>query len=135
MSQIVKSALVDLLTNGPSSSRVGTKELTLAFGGLYIASTTLSAKPLLVWETATGYPRYYVPIASLHDRIKSNLNGGQAKPTNGAANGQKDRAVKLEAVESVKSKNGDAEGLIEKLTVVSISPLKSLYPLHCHQLH
>ena len=119
MSQIDKSALEKLITNGPNRSLVGGKQLTLAFGGLYIASTTLKAKPLLVWETESGYPRYYVPIESLHEDIKSQLGYSKDSKANGAQSSGK--AVKLEVVDSVEGKSTDSKALIEKLTIGSRS--------------
>ena len=124
MAPIDKDALADLLTNGQHRSLIGGKQLTLAFGGLYIASTTLPAKPLLVWETEKGYPRYYVPIESLHNDIKAQLTA-QAKSgaTNGHVVGQKDTAaeVKLEKIDEVKGKGNDSAAVIERLSVGSRS--------------
>lgn len=120
MSPIDKTILVELLTNGQHRSLIGSKQLTLAFGGLYIASTTLSAKPLLVWETEKGYPRYYVPIESLHPDIKALLNA-QAANGNGNVdtNGHNNTPVKLEIVESAKGKGNDSEAVIERVTIGS----------------
>lgn len=117
MSPINKDDITDLLTNGPHRSLVGTKQLTLAFSGLYFASTTLSAKPLLVWETEKGYPRYYVPVESLHPAIKSRLSS-KGDHENGA-NGHDDIPVKIETVETIKGKGNDAEAVLERLTVGS----------------
>lgn len=115
MSSIDKSALVELLTNGQHRSLIGGKQLTLAFAGLYIASTTIRDKPLLVWETEKGYPRYYVPINSLHGSIKPLLTaagGAQNSQSNGAAK----KAIALDVVDTVKGK-GDSKAVIERLTV------------------
>jgi hypothetical protein len=119
MSQIDKSALEKLLTDGPNRSLVGGKQLTLAFAGVYIASTTLKAKPLLVWETQSGYPRYYVPIESLHEDIKSQLGYSQDSNANGSQGSGKD--IKLEVIDSVQGKSTDSKALIEKLTIGSRS--------------
>lgn len=120
MAQIDKSALEKLLTNGPHRSLVGGKQLTLAFAGLYIASTTLKAKPLLVWETEeSGYARYYVPIESLHPDIKAQLGYDQDSKANGSSSSGKD--VKLEVIDSAEGKSADSKALIEKLTVGSRS--------------
>jgi hypothetical protein len=116
MAQIDKTALTNLLKNGPHRSLVGGKQLTLAFNGLYIASTTLKAKPLLVWETESGYPRYYVPIESLHADIKSQL--GYDKNSNGTTK-PSGKDVRLEVVDSVEA--NDAKALIERLTIGSRS--------------
>ena len=48
MSPIDTAAIADLLAEGPYRIFEGQKQLTLAFGDLYIASTTASARPLLV---------------------------------------------------------------------------------------
>lgn len=117
MAQIDKNALTKLLTNGPHRSLVGGKQLTLAFGGLYLASTTLKAKPLLVWETESGYPRYYVPIESLHVDIKSQL--GYDKDSNGSTSKQSAKDVRLEVIDSVEA--NDAKALIERLSIGSRS--------------
>ena len=119
MAQIDKSALEKLLTDGPNRSLVGGKQLTLAFGGLYIASTTLKAKPLLVWETQSPYPRYYVPIESLHEDIKSQLGYSQDSKPNGSQDSSNN--VKLEVIDSVEGKGTDSKALIEKLTIGSRS--------------
>jgi hypothetical protein len=109
-----RTALTDLLSNGTARSLVGSKQLTLAFGGLYIASTTLQAKPLLVWEGQSGYPKYYVPIESLHPAIKAQIGGH-------TSNGAKDGAdIKLETVDTVKGKNDNA-ATIERLSISSRS--------------
>lgn len=118
MAPIDKTALTDLLTNGQHRSLVGSKQLTLAFGGLYIASTTVTDKPLLVWETEKGYyARYYVPIQSLHPSIKAQL--GQSV-VNGDVKGDIKADLKLEVVESIKGQN-DSAAVIERLTVGSRS--------------
>lgn len=114
-----QSAIKELLANGPTRSLVGGKQLTLAFGGLYIASTTLEAKPLLVWEGDSGYARYYVPTESLHPKIKAQLNGS-SEGANGSKNGDSGEAVKLETLDTVKGKN-DAAAKIESLTIGSRS--------------
>ena len=119
MAPIDKAAIETLLTNGEHRSLIGGKQLTLAFGGLYIASTTLSAKPLLVWETDSGYPRYYVPVEALHNGIKAKLDGSEDALTNGQANGRGDATISLEKVDSVKAKGSNSEAVIERLTVNS----------------
>ena len=124
MAPIDGSAITDLLTNGQHRSLIGGKQLTLAFEGLYIASTTLNAKPLLVWETEKGYPRYYVPIESLHADIKSRISGQRtASSTNGHSNGQTDddTSIQLKVLESIKAKSSDSEALIERLSIGSRS--------------
>ena len=116
MAPIDNSAVTELLTNGAHRSLVGTKRLTLAFGGLYIASTTVSAKPLLVWETEKGfYPRYYVPTDSLHADIKAGISA-KSVDSNGS-NGQNNKSVQIDVIETIKGKGNDAEAVIERLTI------------------
>ena len=120
MSSIDKDALIELLTNGQHKSLIGSKRLTLAFAGLYISSTTITAKPLLVWETEKSYyPRYYVPIQSLHPEIKARISAKADDST--AANGHNNTQVKLELLDTVKGKGNDTEAVIERLTVGSRS--------------
>lgn len=119
MSPIDKNAIADLLTNGQHRSLIGSKRLTLAFAGLYIAETTITAKPLLVWETESGYARYYVPIQSLHPDIKSRISAN-ANSENGA-NGHNKTPVKLEQIDTVKGKGNDTAAVIERLTIGSRS--------------
>jgi len=75
MSTPLSTKVSQILSKGPARSEIGRKQLTLAFGGLYLASTTAAAKPLLVWEEEKGYARYYIPEESLHSDIKGRLNG------------------------------------------------------------
>ncbi|PMD47000.1 hypothetical protein L207DRAFT_150067 [Hyaloscypha variabilis F] len=75
MSSPLLTKVSRILSKGPARSEIGRKQLTLAFGGLYLASTTAAAKPLLVWEEEKGYARYYIPGESLHSDIKGRLNG------------------------------------------------------------
>ncbi|KAF1814742.1 DUF427-domain-containing protein [Eremomyces bilateralis CBS 781.70] len=99
-------AVTELLNQTPFRILTGGKQLTLAFGGLYIASTTLAAKPLLIWETEKGYPRYYIPIESLHADIQSHL-----------ASSSPGTSVSLATVDTVNC-NG-SQAVIERLTVGS----------------
>jgi hypothetical protein len=107
------STVVELLDNGPHRSEVGRKQLTLAFGGIYIASTTAIAKPYMVWETEKGYPRYHVPVEALHDDIKVYLSG--SKSGSGTTNGHASAAVT--AIETVKGKVNNSQAVIERLTI------------------
>jgi hypothetical protein len=107
------ATIITILTHGPHRQEIGRKQLTLAFAGLYIASTTLSAKPALVWETEKGYPRYYVPTESLHVDIKTHLG---EPDSNGKTNGHQS-SVGIETVETVKGKGNEAQAVIERLTV------------------
>lgn len=106
-STIVAAVSTLVLSNGPHRFEVGRKQLTLALGGLYIASTTLSLKPLLVWETEKSYPRYYIPEDSLHDDIKKSLAGGSGS------------SVRVAAVETVAGADGKPHAAIERLIVGS----------------
>jgi hypothetical protein len=121
MSSPDRAAIIDLLTHGPYRSDVGRKQLTLAFGGLYIASTTASAKPQLVWETEKGYPRYYIPTASLHADIKRYLTWH--KYVEDKTNGYKASGLPVEVavIGSLKGKNNDSLAIIERVTVGSKS--------------
>lgn len=107
----------ELLTQGPFRSEVGRKQLTLAFGGLYIASTTNTAKPFLVWEAEKGYPRYYIPIDSLHTEIRNSLDGAEPQTK---TNGNK-ASTRLEHVETVEGKGNGSKAVVEQLTVGSKS--------------
>jgi len=113
------ATITDLLTNGPHRLEVGRKQLTLAFGGIYIASTTALAKPALVWETEKGYPRYYVPTESLHGDIQSHLTG--VNSDHGKANGHKfsGSSVAVAGVDTLKGKGNDSQAFVERLTVGS----------------
>ena len=72
---LARSAVLELLNTKPFRVLPASKQLTLALGGLYIASTSLAAKAQLVWETEKGYPRYYVPVNSLHSDVRASLEG------------------------------------------------------------
>jgi len=112
MASIDKKALTELLENGPNRTVVVSKELTLAFAGLYLAKTTLKAKPLLVWETESGYPRYYVPTESLHESIKAQLGAS----TSGTDGSKSDETSKLKTIDTIKTNNG-SEAVIERLSI------------------
>lgn len=106
MASTIAAAITALVSSkGPHRSEVGRKQLTLALGGLYIASTTLLSKPLLVWETEKSYPRYYIPEDSLHEDIKKSLAGGSGS------------AGSVAAVETVAGTEGKPHATIERLTV------------------
>jgi uncharacterized protein (DUF427 family) len=105
MSTSVAAVVSELASNGPHRSEVGRKQLTLALGELYIASTTLSAKPLLVWETEKGYPRYYIPTESLHDDIKKALSGSSGS------------GISVATVETVTGAGSNPQAVIERLTL------------------
>lgn len=111
-----------ILQNGPHKSEVGRKQLTLALGGHYIASTTLSAKPFLVWESEKGYARYYLPVESLHNDIRKSLSHLDAAP-NKEVNGQAaiNIPVTVDVVERFQVKGKHTQALVEKVTVGSRS--------------
>jgi hypothetical protein len=111
MSNSIQATISQLVSKGPARSEVGCKQLTLALGGIYIASTTDTAKPLLVWEEEKGYARYYIPTDSLHSDIKLRLE--QKDPNNGGSVPNID-VVKVDAVTG---KDGKSEAVIERLTV------------------
>jgi hypothetical protein len=106
-------SVVDLLTHGPRRFETGRKQVTLVLGGLYIASTTVSAKPKLVWETEKGYGRYYIPVEALQGEIRSQLNGF---PFTNDHQAQK-VSLKIEKIETVNGRGNDSKAVIEKLIV------------------
>lgn len=71
MTTITGTTVIDLLNNPPFRVLPASKQLTLAFEGIYIASTTVSEEPLLVQETENNYPRYHAPTQSLHEDLYS----------------------------------------------------------------
>lgn len=121
MSPPDEAAVTDLLTKGPHRSEVGRKQLTLAFGGFYVASTTLSAPPALVWETEKGYPRYYIPTESLHEDVKRHLADPESH--DGKLNGHASAKSRVDVtrIKTVNSKGDVARAVIEKLTIGSKS--------------
>jgi hypothetical protein len=119
MSSPDSTTIVNLLTNGPHRYEVGHKQLTLAFGGLYIASTTTSAKPYLVWEAEKGYPRFYIPSDSLHADIKSHLKDGDSGSIKQNGHKAPEVPVDLTEVETVNGKGNKSQAFIERLTVRS----------------
>lgn len=118
MSSPDSSTIVHLLENGPHRFQVGRKQLTLAFAGHYIVSTTQTAKPLLVWESEKGYARYYVPVQTLHADIKQQLtetDDDSKKDTDGSIAIR--TPVVVEILEKVSSGNAQAQALVEKITL------------------
>ena len=105
MSSVLSATISQLASKGPYRSEVGRKQLTLALGGLYIASTTLASKPLLVWEGEKSYPRYYFPADSLHSDIQKSIAGGSGSSTSVAT------------VETVTGGDSKPQAVIEKLSV------------------
>lgn len=108
MSASSSTVIAELASKGPHRSEVGRKQLTLALGELYIASTTITAKPRLVWEAEKGYPRYYIPTESLHNDIKARLSGGSKSSKSG---------VTVETVETITGTGNNSQAVIERLTV------------------
>ncbi|KFY02161.1 hypothetical protein V490_00591 [Pseudogymnoascus sp. VKM F-3557] len=104
MSSTLVSEVNNIISNGTFRSEVGRKQLTLALGGLYIASTSVASKPRLVWETETSYPRYYIPVEALHEDVKTD------SPR---------RSVTLALVDTIKGEDGALNATIESLTVGS----------------
>jgi len=104
------AGVVQLLNQEPFRILSGGKQLTLAFGGFYIASTTLISKPKLVWETQNGAPRYYVPIESLHKEIRVFLTGSSTEPY---------PRIQLETVDTITGNGNASKAAIERLTVGS----------------
>ena len=111
MADFSTETIMARLKTGPFRVLPVGKQLTLAFGGLYIASTTLAAKPMLIWETEKSFPRYYVPAASLHRDVQVLIFSGSCpvRPD-----------ITLEKVEQVgQSGQPEPTALIEELTVGS----------------
>ncbi|KAF2729164.1 DUF427-domain-containing protein [Polyplosphaeria fusca] len=109
----------DVVANGPDRYEVGRKQITLALGGVYVASTTALAKPLLVWETSKGYPRYYIPTEALHDDLKNALKRTGGNPR-----------VSIKELETV-----DGKAVVEQVTVGNKSTTWSRFlsgPLENH---
>ncbi len=117
MSSSITATAAKLVSDGPHRFEVGRKQLTLAFAGLYLASTTATAKPLLVWETEKGYPRYYIPTESIHGDIKKHLGESGQRPdkTNGHA------SIDVVEIDSVTGGDNKSRAVIERLTVGSKS--------------
>ena len=105
-----------LPTYGPHRSEIGRKQLTLAFGGAYIASTTALAKPLLVWETEKAYARYYIPTESLLAEIKQRLDG-----TGSGLSKESGVGIEVAKGDSAKSEETGSQAVIERLKVGSKS--------------
>ena len=120
-SSISPAAITELVNNGPHRSQVGRNQLTLALGGLYIASTTASAKPLLVWEAEGGYARYYIPTESLHTDIKRRLSGSDSGQVEASGHGDSGPNVDVVEVDSVTGENNKPYAVVERLTVGSKS--------------
>lgn len=114
MASIDKTSIAKLLDEGPFRVDIGRKQLTLAFAGLYLASTTDDAKPKLVWEAEKGYPRYYVPVATLHPSVRSKNTGGSAD--NGSTNGAV-KDVKVESLDTIKASGKDGAAVIERVSI------------------
>jgi uncharacterized protein (DUF427 family) len=104
----ITSSVRALIAKGPNRYEIGRKRVTLALGGVYVASTTLSAKPLLVWETEKPYARYYIPVEAFNDSVRSAWkgSGGDAKAN---------VPVSVTEIESIQE--GDTQAAIEEITV------------------
>lgn len=102
MSSTHAAEVSSVVNNGTFRSEESGKKLTFVLGGQYIAWTTVFTKPLLVWETETSYPRYYIPVASLYGGIDRDNRGGPAS---------------VVTVEQVNGKDGSLHAMIESMTV------------------
>jgi hypothetical protein len=109
MSTLTDVALTDLLNHPPFRTLPAGKQLTLAFGGIYVASTTVSAKSLLVWETEKGYPRYYIPTDSLHDEVRMHMG----KPLERGGITISGKACSINTSALIKSVDNESEGVID----------------------
>lgn len=109
------STVTHVLEHGPHKSEVGQKQLTLALAGQYIATTTPTITPRLVWELeSTFYARYYLPVDSLHTDITEQLSG--VKSNNTHATPLK-LPISVEVIDTIEAKNGSSKALVEKLNV------------------
>jgi hypothetical protein len=113
MSTLTEATVAGLLNQPPFRILPAGKQLTLAFGGIYIASTTVSAKSLLVWETEKSYPRYYIPIDSLHEEVRPHM--GKPLERGGITISEKAWIVDTSAL--IKSQNNDFEGVIDHFRI------------------
>jgi hypothetical protein len=123
MSPSVPASITELVSSGPHRSEVSRKQLTLALGGLYIASTTASAKPLLVWEAENGYARYYIPTESLHGDIKRHLTGSDSGHGKANNHGNAGPSIEVVKIDSITSEDNKSHAVIERLTVGSKSTI------------
>jgi hypothetical protein len=120
----ISRTVADLLSSGAHRSEVSQKHVTLALGGLYVASTNnAKSPPLLVWESEKGYPRYYLPTASLHKDIENQIlethpKGLQTSSTDstGTSSGI---TITLEVVDAINSSNNNSKAIIERFTIGS----------------
>jgi hypothetical protein len=111
MPTLISTKLSQIVSDGPARSEVGRKQLTLALGGLYIASTTATTKPLLIWEEEKGYARYYIPEEALHNDIKRLLVGTDPSHEGSGHN------IDIAKVDLVASGDGKSQAVIERVTV------------------
>jgi len=118
MSSSLSSVAKELISELPHRYELGGKQLTLALGGLYIASTTKTSKPFLVWETARSPLRYYIPTASLHDDIRWTVLSNEPPARKGGVD------IKVEVIDSVTGElkgapfdDNKTEAVVERLTV------------------
>lgn len=111
MSTLTKAIVVDLLNNPPFRVLPASKQLILAFEGIYIASTTVLAKPLLVWETEKEYPRYYIPIDSLHQDVRSLVGNGLERGKITISG----KSYSMDSSATLKSSTNDSEAVIDYL--------------------
>jgi hypothetical protein len=113
MSTITEAAAVDLLNQTPFRILPAGKQVTLAFGGVYIASTTVAVKPLLVWETEKGYPRYYIPVDSLHEAIRPHIG----KPSERGEITISEKTGSIDTSALLKSRDNESEAVIDHFRI------------------
>jgi hypothetical protein len=114
------ASILNLLENGPHSAEIGRKQLTLALGGLYIASTDASTRPQLVWEAENGYARYYIPVESLHKDIRNKLTGASIGEHN--VNGESKSVapvLRVDVLDRINAKSSNAKAFIERVIIGS----------------
>lgn len=68
-----------------------------------------------MWETESGYPRYYIPLKSLHEDIKrAMVNVTSAGKKRASFDGP---SISITEVETVEGKETVAKAVVERLTI------------------
>ena len=111
MAPVNASTVAELLSQGPFRTMPNHKQLTIALGGTYIASTTQTCKPTLVWETEKSYARYYIPVESLLKEIQARLKDSQQTGSGSH--------IEVAAEETVSGNGNSSKAVIERLSVGS----------------
>jgi hypothetical protein len=106
MAPISEAEVSELIRKGPFRVLPAGKQITLALGDLYFASTTLAAKAQLIWETEKSYPKHYLPTESQHADVQAVLDG--------KATGSK---ISVNTIQTVSTGNQNNNAVIEQATV------------------